>query len=95
MIVIGDFSENYSFVVQDEVQGYHWVNNQATLHPFVAYYKSPDNVLRHKSYCIISDCLDHSTFAVYTYQKLLVKHLKENLPVFNKLFYFSDGCAGQ
>lgn len=29
-----DFSENYSFVVQDEAQSFHWTNNQATVHPF-------------------------------------------------------------
>jgi hypothetical protein len=36
--VICDFSQNYSFIIQDEVQGLHWNNTQATLHPFVAYY---------------------------------------------------------
>lgn len=30
-IIVGDFSENYTFVVQDAAQGYHWENTQATL----------------------------------------------------------------
>ena len=30
-------SENYSFVLQDAAQGYHWNNAQGTLHPLVAY----------------------------------------------------------
>ena len=34
IIVMGDFSKNYSFVVQDEVQSFHWTNNQATVHSF-------------------------------------------------------------
>ena len=34
-IVLVDFAENYSFVVQDEVQGFQWNNLQATLHPIV------------------------------------------------------------
>ena len=38
-IVLVDFSENYSFVVQDEVQAFHWNNVQATLHPIVIYYR--------------------------------------------------------
>ena len=38
VIIMGDFSENYSFIIQDAVQGYHWNNDQATLHPFVVYY---------------------------------------------------------
>ena len=31
-IVIGDFSENYAFVLQDAAQGFHWNNSQATIH---------------------------------------------------------------
>ena len=38
-IVLLDFAETYTYVVQDAVQGFHWNNSQATLHPFVAYYK--------------------------------------------------------
>ena len=38
-IVLFDFAENYSFVIQDEVQGFHWNNLQATLHPIVLYYR--------------------------------------------------------
>ena len=38
-IVIHDFSENYTFVLQDAAQGFHWNNSQATIHPFVAYYR--------------------------------------------------------
>ena len=37
-VVLLDFAENYSFLIQDAVQGHHWDNAQATLHPFVVYY---------------------------------------------------------
>ena len=37
-IVVADFSENYSFVVQDEIQSFHWNNAAVTIHPFVCYY---------------------------------------------------------
>ena len=30
--------QNFSFVVQDEIQGYHWNNQQCGLHPTVLYY---------------------------------------------------------
>ena len=39
VIILLDFVENYSFLVQDEVQGYHWQKSQATLHPLCCYYK--------------------------------------------------------
>ena len=38
-IVGGDFSENCHFVVQDAAQGYHWANDQVTIHPFIVYHK--------------------------------------------------------
>ena len=37
--ILLDFTENYSFIVQNAVQGYHWNNSQATLHLIIAYYK--------------------------------------------------------
>lgn len=39
-IVLADFAENYTFTIQDEIQSYHWNNQQATIHPFVYYYKN-------------------------------------------------------
>ena len=35
VLVVGDFAENYSFLVQNAAQGQHWNNSQCTLHPFV------------------------------------------------------------
>ena len=55
-IALLDFAETYSFVAQDVVQSFHWNNSQATLHPFVVYYKSKDQ-LKHLNLCAISDCL--------------------------------------
>ena len=49
VIILLDFAKNYSFVVQDVVQGFHNENSQATLHPFVLYFKSPDGHLTHLS----------------------------------------------
>ena len=40
-----DFAENFSFVVQDEIQAFHWNKLQATLHPIVMYYKQNGNLL--------------------------------------------------
>jgi hypothetical protein len=62
--VIGDFYENFRFVIQDEAQGYHWASDHATIHPYVIYFKE-DDVLKHTSYVIISDCLEHTIATVY------------------------------
>ena len=93
-LLVGDFSENYSFVVQDAAQGFHWVNSQATLHPFVFYYKE-NGVLKHQSFCYFSDSTKHSTAMVYTFLKHLIPLLKAEHTDLEKIFYFSDGCAAQ
>ena len=77
-VVIADFAENYSFVVQDASQSFHWNNLQATIHPFVCYYKvQSDNsefCLQHTSFVIISENNIHDTIAVHLYQKALITH---------------------
>ena len=91
-----DFSENYSFVLQDAAQGFHWNNAQATIHPFVAYYVE-SGAVHHLSYMIISDCLHHDTLAVHLFQKHFIQFLRRYLPAFcfQKIVYFSDGAASQ
>ena len=41
-IITLDFADNYSFIIQDAIQGYHWNNSQATLHPFVVYFREDE-----------------------------------------------------
>ena len=38
VVVVGDFSDNYSFTVQDASQGFHWDNSLCTVHQFVISY---------------------------------------------------------
>ena len=96
-LVTADFLENYSFVLQDAAQGFHWNNSQATLHPFVAYYQDSGEI-HHVSYMVISDCLHHDTVAVHLFQRSFIAFLKELLPARlhpKKIIYFSDGAAPQ
>ena len=93
-LVLADFAENFSFVMQDEIQSFHWVNKQATVHPFVLYFKENDK-LKHKSLCILSDHLKHDTAVFYCFQQILTDHIKEVIPKIKKLMYFTDGAASQ
>jgi hypothetical protein len=63
-----DFTENYSFILQDEVQTFHWKNAQTTIQPFEIYFKNADITLSHASYMAILDFVSHDTVAVYLYQ---------------------------
>ena len=82
-----DFAENYSFIAQDAVQGFHGNNSQATLHPFVFYYKNSENGLNNINYCIVSDCLQHNANAVNTFISSL-RTYKNSLFKFNFLLLF-------
>lgn len=94
-ITLLDFSENFSFIVQDAVQGFHWNNSQATIHPFVFYFKDENNQLRNGNFVIISDCLKHDATAVNLFIKHYLQFLQENYEQRSKVIYFSDGCGGQ
>ena len=76
-IVLGDFAENYKFIVQDEIQGYHWNKDQCTLHSIVIYFKSGESELKANSLCFISDDVDHDTCFVYEIQKHITKSIRE------------------
>lgn len=96
IILQGDFTENYSYVVQDEIQSFHWENMQATIHPFVAYRKLDDSTLEHRNICVVSDVKDHSfESTVYALQQVVLDYLKKEFPEIKKVHYFTDGCAGQ
>ena len=68
LYVLLDFAENYSFVCQDAVQGFHCNNAQATLHPLAVYYReSEGGELKCTNVCIISDCLKYDTMTVHAF----------------------------
>ena len=96
-VLVLDFAENYSFVVQDAAQGFHWNNSQATIHPFVFYYYDrATQSVKHKSYACISDHMTHDTAAVYVFQEYLInKLIKLDFPEIQKIIYFSDGSSAQ
>lgn len=95
-IVLVDFSENYTYVIQDEVQGYHWTQDSCSLHPVVIYTcneQGKDLIV--SSLCVISDDLEHDVGFVYETQRIVAQFLNDRFSRVQTLHYFSDGCAGQ
>ena len=80
VIVLGGFAENYQFLVQDEIQSYHWSAEYCTLHPLVVYFVDSDGNIQHNSVCFISDDNNHNTNFVYKIQRILIDYRKQ---VFN------------
>lgn len=93
-VVISDFSENYSFKIQAEIQSYHWVNEQCTLHPFSIYYKIEDE-LKTISFVVVAESLEHNIVSVHLFQTKLFVFLRQKFGTIDKIYFFSDGCAAQ
>ncbi|KAG1656070.1 ARL14 effector protein [Nymphon striatum] len=93
-IVLLNFAENYSFVVQDAVQGYYWDNSQATIHPFTVYHKV-EGSLKCTSLCVISDHMRHDTATVNAFLCEVVPFLKSVVINIQLIMYWSDGAASQ
>jgi hypothetical protein len=79
VLVVCDYSENYSMVFQNEVQAAHWNNVQATLHVSVVYFKV-DGQLKHFSHVVVSPHLKHDVYGVHLFLSKLVKHIKSKVP---------------
>lgn len=96
-IVLGDYAENYAFVLQDAVQSNHWTNSQATLHVFVVVYRETEGEeLKYLNHVVISEYNIHGTRAVHLFQKLLFQHIRSKLKVkIKKVNYLTDGCGCQ
>ena len=94
-VLISDFSENFSFIIQDCVQGYYWMNQQATVLPFLAYLKNKEGEICSASMCVISDHLTHDSGAVNTYLKPVLNHIKSINPFIKNVKYFTDGSSAQ
>ena len=96
-IALGDFVENYHFIVRDKSQSYHWSKEYCTctLYPVVVYYLDDGGNVAHKLFCFISNDNHHDTYFVCKVQSLLIDYLEMNYPHITMLSQFSDRCAGQ
>ena len=79
-VVLGDFVENHGFIVQDEVQGYHWNKKSCMLHPVMIYFKKIDKV-ESRSLVFISDDLKHDYYFVYKILEQSFKYITDNIDV--------------
>ena len=95
LIVLLDFAENYSFVVQDAVQGFYWETSQATLHLSVAYFRSSNGGLKHTSIYVISDCLKCDQTAVHCFLTKVITLMKQKVNTIKIIHYYSDGAPSQ
>lgn len=94
MVVVCDFSENYTCITQNAIQAQHWANKQCTIHPFALYWKE-NGEDKMKSMVVIAESLKHDIIAVYLFQQKLIEFVKREYNSIKKIIFFSDGAAGQ
>lgn len=91
-----DFGQNYTFLIQDAVQSYHWSPPQATIHPFVLqYYDIEMKVVDEVKYVVISDCLEHNAATFYCFHHEVMVEMNKLVPDLEKVYFVSDGSAAQ
>ena len=95
LLVQCDFSENYSYKVQDEPQPWHWNNDMVTLHTTVGYHINDKGDLEHINYVAISENNTHDAVAVQLYLRKFLDFAKTKITGLSKVIYWSDGCAAQ
>ena len=94
-IVTGDFSENYTYQIQNEIQSQQWCKDQITLHVFAFYYRE-NNVSRNENFVIFSENLKHDSVAVHLFNGIRISYLKRKFgDRIRKISYFWDGTASQ
>ena len=78
-IAVADFSENYSMIIQDSVQGWYFSKQQCTIHQLVFYHCLKDGSLATQLFAFFSDDMNHDTRFLYCLEKLLSNFLSSNL----------------
>ena len=97
VMLIMEFSTNYSHHKQGEIHGAFWCRRQTTFHPIITYYPCPQKCdwLACDEIMIVLKDIKHDSFAVDTFVDRTLSHLKENgIPV-KRIIMWSDNCGTQ
>ena len=86
-----DFSENASLLQQNEIQSACWIHKEVTV--FTAHAWIGEGV--NNSFVIVSDSLNHTKEAIYTFMSVFFRKLPEKYPSIEAINVFSDGAASQ
>ena len=90
-----DFSENYTFQHQDQIQSTHWVSHSCTLYAAIIYFSTGNGNVQHQSYVIVSDYMHHDKFTVAHFNSLLLRDFRTQHPeiMITHVHFQSDGTA--
>ena len=89
LIMHFDFAENWTVLIQNEVQSYHWVSSQLSIFTCVAYWSNTV-----ANFAVISDDLLHDTAHAHL-AMMTIESFTATLHgrIFQSITYVSDGAA--
>lgn len=91
-VVVMDFAEQYSCIVQDQAQSYKFNSEEVSLHVSCITYLNENGLLESKHHVLISDPTKHDANSVNLSQLSLVNAVKTCTPTLKKIIYFTDGA---
>lgn len=97
-IIHCDWSENYGLKYAKEIQSLHFGGSRqhVSLHTSVVYICDPlTGVIAPRSFCTVSQCLNHTTPAIWAHLQPLLRYIKHNNPHVNTIHFMSDGPTSQ
>uniref|UniRef100_A0A1B6J1Y9 Uncharacterized protein n=1 Tax=Homalodisca liturata TaxID=320908 RepID=A0A1B6J1Y9_9HEMI len=97
LLVRIDFSENYIAKHTEEIQSAHFgaSKRQITLNTGLYYVKNNSGKLVAKSFCTLSDHLDHQAHAIWAHMDPILKHIGDKYPATKVIHFYSDGPSSQ
>ncbi|XP_075555930.1 uncharacterized protein LOC142588249 [Dermacentor variabilis] len=82
-----DFAENWTVVLPDAVQAYHWQKKQVTMFTCVVTSRKST-----RNYAVISDDMSHDSAHACLALSKIKAHLEDNVPIYTKITHVSDGA---
>ena len=96
-VVIMDYAENYVCTSQDEIQKAHWVNQDVTIHPVMAFINASseaERITNTEALIFISSDLVHDADGVALFVSIAYLYLQRKYGI-NHVEEFSDCAAVQ
>lgn len=86
-----DFAENWSVILKDEIQSYHWNKDQISIFTAVCYYENDKTM----SFAVVSDDRKHDSAHAVMAINLIIKNIQQSFAVetFEEIIMISDGAA--
>ena len=94
VVIIQDFSENYSCLLLSEPQTLHWTTQQAMMYHVVAIFVE-NGALKEDHFVFISETLAHNAAFVEHCDKSIRKYYSEHSPTITNFIEINDGCSQQ